>query len=338
MRGNEETIIRLVHQQLADPETGFAVGCYGAVAEFMRHADEAVRIAEAQASVEIASARGALRIAGAAGARVIAYQSLSPDPMAWRHGIAICLPDQVARGQGRRVITELGPDADAVRPEDKAAILFDLGVGAPHIEFCVRTSERALLAVLREAAGSSIFAPDGRAMHAIFAASPHRICRSALGRIEVYVPIPFGPNAATPDGPHTHLLPKFLALGRSHAPLSPVPAGWLACLDIYPPSPVLDERGQRQAFDAGRQRVFGQILERFGLPEFVAAKERLRAAVLAGRTPAQNFVNGSPLARRAVRIALRELRHTHRDAPTLPAWIAAFDPAGAEDRETADGH
>jgi len=339
MPGEQEAVVRLVHEHLRDQETGFAVGCYGAVAEFAHVGDEAADVAITSCGGEVVSARGALRCAIPTEARAIAYQSLSPDPAAWRHGIAICLPAATAAPAApREVITEIGPDTDAIRERDREAILFDLGVGAAHIEFCVRTTDRGLIEVLRATAGSSVFAPDARAMHAILLASPHRVCRSALGRIEVYVPIPSGPGAASPSGPHTHLLPKLLALGRSHAPLAPIPAGWLAGLDIYPPSPVLDSDGQRRALDVARLRSFAEILARFGQPAFVAAKSRLQEAVLAGRPPAPEIADGSPLARRALRVALRELRHTHATAAVLPAWVAAFDPAGLEDREIVDGH
>lgn len=39
---------------------------------------------------------------------------------------------------GRTAITELGPDAGALREEDGDAILFDLGIGAPHCDPSMR--------------------------------------------------------------------------------------------------------------------------------------------------------------------------------------------------------
>jgi hypothetical protein len=42
---------------------------------------------------------------------------------------------------GRGVITELGPDREAVRADDRDALLFDLGLGGGSAAICVRTSD-----------------------------------------------------------------------------------------------------------------------------------------------------------------------------------------------------
>ena len=41
----------------------------------------------------------------------------------------------------RTVLTELGADRDALRPEDRGSILFDLGLGALQADFCVRIDD-----------------------------------------------------------------------------------------------------------------------------------------------------------------------------------------------------
>ncbi len=68
---------------------------------------------------------------------------------------------------------------------------------------------------------------------AIKEASPHRVCISALGRIEVYQHIPSaGRHVRTPEGPHTHLLLRLLKAG--HAADTAIPPGFVACLTLYP--------------------------------------------------------------------------------------------------------
>ena len=59
----------------------------------------------------------------------------------------------------------------------------------------------------------------------ILAANPHRVFISRLGRIEVYQPIP-PPSGKSPEGPHTHVLPRLLKSGRTHPATEPVPEGW----------------------------------------------------------------------------------------------------------------
>ena len=90
----------------------------------------------------------------------------------------------------RAALTEIGPDHQAPREEDREAILFDLGLGALQADFCVRIGDRSLAARLREHAGRSLFEPGNPAMAMILAAHPHRVFISRLGRIEVYQPIP----------------------------------------------------------------------------------------------------------------------------------------------------
>ncbi len=104
------------------------------------------------------------------------------------------------------------------------SILFDLGLGALQADFCVRINDHGLAARLREHAGRAVFEPGNPAMAMILAANPHRVFVSRLGRIEVYQPIP-PPSGKSPEGPHTHVLPRLLNSGRTHPATEPVPEG-----------------------------------------------------------------------------------------------------------------
>jgi hypothetical protein len=103
------------------------------------------------------------------------------------------------------------------------------------------------------------------------ALSPHRVFVSRLGRIEVYQPIP-PPDGASPDGPHTHVLPRLLERGRSHAATVPIPTGWVAGVTLYPPHPLRHSSGRPVDFDAARHAAFQSLMERYGSPEMVAGK------------------------------------------------------------------
>jgi Family of unknown function (DUF6925) len=204
--------------RLADPRSHWSLGTWGAIAEFARDADEAAALVCDSGSISALTARGGLRI-DCAGIRTAA---LGDDCL------ALCLPQaQCAMGR-RAVLTEIGPDRDALRGEDREAPLFDLGLDVLQLDACVRASDVALAAQLRAHCGQSIFSHGSPAIGIILAANPHRVFASRVGRIEVYQPIP--PHGGeSPEGPHTHLLPELLRERRTHAPEASIPAGFVPC-------------------------------------------------------------------------------------------------------------
>ena len=76
-------------------------------------------------------------------------------------------------------------------------------------------------------------------MHEMLRLSPHRVLVGPCGRIEVYQTIP-PVDGRSPDGPHTHVLPKLLRAGRTHAANLPIPDGLVPCLTIHPSRPDPD--------------------------------------------------------------------------------------------------
>jgi uncharacterized protein DUF6925 len=331
MQGTEPAVaIALLQEMLAEVGAGWNIGTFGALAEFHHVAqDPPPLITLTRTGGDAVTARGAIRIALAADVLPVAYEGLAKNPQAWTHALSFCLREESA-GTGRHsVLTELGADHDALREIDRAAILFDIGIGAPHIDFYVRTDDAALIAVLRQAAGQSILGPGHPAMAAIVATSPHRVCISRLGRVEVYQPIPSGPGARSPIGPHTHLLPQLLRHGRSHSADAPIPDGWVPALNLHPPNPVADSLGRPQPFDAGTHTAFQVLLRAYAPPGVMAEKDRIVRAVLAGEKPQDYLVALSRAERRAARVALRQMLHTHQGTPALPDWLATFD-RGAE--------
>ena len=128
----------------------------------------------------------------------------------------------------RAVLTEIGPDRDALREEDRVAPLFDLGLDVLQLDACVRASDPAVAAGLRAHCGKSIFSPNSPAIGIILAISPHRVFASRVGRIEVYQPIPPS-GGESPEGPHTHLLPELLRERRTHSPEASIPANLVPC-------------------------------------------------------------------------------------------------------------
>ncbi len=319
--------IGLVRHMLGDEEAGWNIGTFGAIAEF-HHVEGDPRPAPRLTAEggEIVTSRGGLRVELHPEARAIAYEGLSKRPDAWTQGIAFALPADHAGANGRTVVTEVGEDAWALREQDCSAILFDLGLGAPHVDFCVRVAEPGLLRNLRACCGQSILDPANPAMAAIKDAHPHRVCLSRLGRVEVYQHIGSTSKAIpSPTGPHTHVLPSLLSKRRTHSANTPVPDGWLPALSLHPGNAVTDRLGRPRAFDMAAFEAFQQLIDAFGPPGYAAEKQRVREAVNAGIDPRSFVPAASRENRRAARVCLRQMLHTDGDIETLRVWFDVFD-------------
>jgi hypothetical protein len=259
----------LLVDHINDPHASWACGRFGAIAEFHRDANEAVEIATEPALVA-ATDRGAIRVESHAAMRPVAYETISKCIESWGQGVVLCLPRDVALMSGRSAVTELGPDAGAVRAGDRDAILFDLGLGGAHTEACVRSSDPETIDLLRAACGQPLLQSHAL-LHRLPALSPHRVFCCRLGRVEVFQTIP-PPDGTSPEGPHTHVLPRLLAQGRDHAATVPVPAGWAAGMTLFPAHPLLQASGAARTFDRARYEAFQLLMETYGDPELMAGK------------------------------------------------------------------
>jgi hypothetical protein len=320
--------IDLLQRQIADPDTQWSLGTFGAIAEFSRDHDEPVRLAQSADAVSAVTPRGAISIRQHPDSRPFASESITKT--GWNQRIALCLPaDDCAMG-GRTTLTEIGPDREALRAEDRGCPLFDLGFGALHADFCVRIDDTEVTARLRQHAGRPVFEPGNPAMGIILQANPHRVFVSRLGRIEVYQPIP-PPSGKSPDGPHTHVLPRLLKSRRTHPATEPVPEGWIPCAHIYPPHPARDGLGEPKPFDPARHVSFQQMIAVCGDPEIVAIKRRVIDAVRAGKPPLE--IAQSRHGRAGIRIALRQMKAEGATSPALTAWLASLDQGSLDDND-----
>ncbi len=211
----DEDAREIARRHLAEPANGWSIGTWGAIGEFQYDADETGLSLDLDA-LTVSSRRGALSIGDLADATVFALV----DEDGRRREIAFCT-------------TREGSRRSRIQAVDGTT--FDVGIGAPHVDMLVRVDagDEATLAVLRAAEGRPLLAAGNPAGAAIAQASPTRIFVSALARLEVHQPIP-PPGGRSPEGPHTHLLPKYLAEGRTRAPDSPLPAGLYCGLSLYP--------------------------------------------------------------------------------------------------------
>jgi hypothetical protein len=299
------------------------------VAEFHRTREEPASI-DTAATLQVVTARGALRISSTQDVRGFAYETPAHASDSWGHVLTLCLPAARTTMHRRTVVTECGPDHEALRPDDRSAVLFDLGLGTEQVDVCVRTADPDALTQLRAGLGRSLFAPDNPLAPAMPRLSPHRVFVCRFARLEVYQRIP-GRDEQPPEGPHTHVLPHLLRHQRTHPATAPIPAGWVPCLSLYPASPVYDALGRPRPFDRAAYEDFQSLLQCFGDPELVGLKEAVTKAVRAERGPDSFALPGSRAGRVAVRVALRQLAHTDGERPVLAAWRRAFD--GGEDSQ-----
>lgn len=130
--------------------------------------------------------------------------------------------------------------------------------------------------------------------------------RCRFGRVEVYQPIP-GPKDKTPSGPHTHVLPRLLALRRTHAATLPIPTGWVPCMTLFPPNPISNGHGGLRPFEKVQHEAFQSLWKRYGIQELVALKEEIFAAVSSQSTFPHELPPPLDRAGRAmVRVAQRQ--------------------------------
>ncbi|CAN7690149.1 hypothetical protein LJR220_006657 [Bradyrhizobium sp. LjRoot220] len=318
--------IDLLQREMADPDTQWSLGTFGAIAEFARDRDEPVWLTQSENAIAAVTPRGGIALKPDGGSRAFASEGITKS--GWSQRIALCLPSGDCAMSGRNALTEIGADRDALRPEDRESILFDLGLGAVQADFCVRIGDHDLAARLRELSGRAIFEHDNPAMGMILGANPHRVFISRLGRIEVYQTIP-PPSGKSPEGPHTHVLPKLLKSGRTHAATEPVPEGWIPCAHIYPPHPARDGMGEARRFDPARHQNFQRIMAACGDPKTLALKRRVVDAVQAGEPPMA--IGADRHGRAGIRIALRQMKAEGPASTALVAWLAAFDQSSPED-------
>ncbi|HWK40785.1 MAG TPA: hypothetical protein VNR60_02540 [Croceibacterium sp.] len=321
----------LIEEMLSDARHGWSIGTFGAIAEFMRDEDEDARITRDGEAVSIVTPRAGIRVLPNEALRAVAFDTLSSDGETWGQSVAFCLP--VPAEMEHTGIRWLGKDTEALREEDRDADLFDLGAGRGHVRFCARTRDAAYIEALKEIEGTQLFDPaNGKAQAETFRSQPHRVAISPAGRVEVYAPIPL-PGGTSPEGPHTHLLPKMVASGKTHASNSPIPEGFQPVLSLHPRTPWRDALGQRVPFDAELDALFDGVLAQFALPEDRAVRRSVEGAVADSVEPDAFEWPRTRRGRAQARIALRRLAQA--DPQRVIRWRQLYDRVPEPDEDAA---
>ncbi|MEM7765850.1 MAG: hypothetical protein AAF290_17440 [Pseudomonadota bacterium] len=337
-------IENVIVKALLDPEVGWSMGSFGALAEFHQDPDEPA-VSPTDHAMSRATDRGAIRLNADAVASCtpVAYQQLAKNRQRWGQGMALCLAEGQAQGARRSALTQLGPDNDAIRESDRGAFLFDMGLDLQQCDFCIRTRDAELISVLVDNEGRSLFDSNNPAMGAILRHHPHRVALTPLGRIEVFQKIG-GPDTGgkSPPGPHTHVLPNLMRAKKTHAANITVPDGLTPCAYLHPGNPLVDGLGQPRAYRADLATAFAELFRTYAPEDLKALKSNLGAAIAAGTSPDEFSEPSSRAARLTLRVGLRQLAQSARhvdDQKTLSiiqAWLERFDGAEREDDSEPD--
>jgi hypothetical protein len=338
-------LVALIHRYMTGADTVWGIASFGAIAQFQwdHNAVNKAGFDPSDRGGTAITGSGGLRIALTPDTRFVPYEILTKRPGYWMQGGNFCLPQSKARQSRaiqdqRTLLTEIGPDEHALRDQDRSGILFDLGLGLACITAMVRTSDTTLIQQLRGFEGASLLSPEGRGKDAfalLVQQGPHRVFESPLGRVEVYAPIPQpdGQEGAVDGehGCHTHILPELLSAGQTHSANVPVPDGYVPCLQIFPANPILTATGDvRTQLDRDGFDAFQTLLNRYGLPELVAAKQLAQIGVETDAAPPDsNAFNRAE--RTAIRIALRQIAYQSPNAPHLGKWLSMFEPQAESD-------
>jgi hypothetical protein len=225
-------IADLVAETLVQRVGGWSMGVQGALAEFaVPGALAAVAVRRSGRTVAAIAPDGGLRLGITDETRAFAVADRHrPDGIG---AVYLAVPRRSLPAPSAGVTIVEG-DPAALRPEDGDDLLVDLAVGHAAAAFCVRTGDAELGKRLRAVEGAPWREALDHVGHAIVAASPHRVVTTPLGRIEVYAPIP-RERGASPEGPHTHLLPALLETGRELPDGVDLPPGLAPAAAFHPP-------------------------------------------------------------------------------------------------------
>ena len=224
-----EDIRSFVTQSCEEKRGTWVMGVLGAVAEFVVPPSAPVDMKMRDEDIVAHTPTGAMCMTINDDIRAVTF-----DPPGLKKAPTVVLAVKRERGrlQVADGISDLGQDADALIPE-AATQLYDLGLGRKEGRFCVRVGDGPARQALDAVKGMPFSNGLPRIGATLLSESPTRVVQSALGRIEVQGPIPID-TAQVPAGPHTHLLPDQLAIGRALPVGMDLPRAYLPGAVFYP--------------------------------------------------------------------------------------------------------
>lgn len=229
LRWTADEIASFVVQTLEQGQGTWVMGVVGAVAEFTAPYGAKIAVVVQDHNLVARTQNGAMRMKLGDDIRALTF-----DPPGLDRAPRIVLA--VKRERGRLPVadgvTDVGEDTNALLGECGTR-LFDLGLSRKEARFCLRLGDSPARTALENAARLSFLQALPQIGPTLVAESPTRVIETALGRVEVQGKIP-PPDARSPDGPHTHLLPDHLATNRSLPVGMELPRAYLPGAIFYP--------------------------------------------------------------------------------------------------------
>jgi predicted Fe-S protein YdhL (DUF1289 family) len=219
-------------------------GSYGASAEFSIGTTDEAKLDVTGTAVTAATSKGAITFRLSAAVRALAFAR--PTDTAGSKIIVLAVPREAVTARADAGLNRVGCDAEAIAGESRSETLYDFGLQRVSARFGIRTARHDLIEKLDGLQGQQWPALLASVGSEILRVSPTRVVRNAIGRIEVFTPIP-PPTGLSPSGPHTHFLPHQLAVGGDLPPTMQIPDSYVPCAIHYPapPSKPLSVGGNR---------------------------------------------------------------------------------------------
>ena len=150
-----EEIAAFVRASLGVDGATWALGVPGMTAGFSVGGRDSAVVDGTGSTITASTPAGAIRFAITDRVRVLGRSvagGATADPSIGEPSI-LAIPRSAALPRPNQGLTPLGTDHDAIRPEDRAGWLFDLGLDSMMASCCVRTTDSALAAELKRRAG-----------------------------------------------------------------------------------------------------------------------------------------------------------------------------------------
>lgn len=311
---------------LEDPAHAYSLGVQGALAEFMRQPDEPCEYQVSGTENRLVSERGALSINTKSPLKLYAGEFYSNGSGGWRQALGLYQSAGVAIRVGRKVITDLGRDHEALIADGHGAQLFDLGLGIAHVDVCISSRDPAFIKLMQAHTGEVLFTPGSALLGEILKVSPRRIFLCAAARLEVNTPIPLD---RSPHGPHTHLLADRLGLPEVNTCCTSPEQ--LCMLSIHPAHPCRDLFGVEHSFDAHRHSSFQTLLDQYGPAQYVEFKRHVLANLKTEGLPEHIMPLTTKTQRMAARLTVRQaIAEDHLPRDLLDRWSTVLESSASK--------
>ena len=317
-----QPLFDILEQYLNDRSTSWSIGTFGAMAEFFHVSMEPLKTSKTNMALAAQTSRGAIQITYTKSMQLVPFEGLSKLEGVWTQGVLVCIPTTEARMANRSGISEC-------KSVDKNSVIFDLGLCLGHVDVCIKTDRKELIALLRAHIGKSLFDSELNLIGAIKDASPIRIFKSKSACISVYSHIP-ATDGGTPLGPNTHLSTKLLKHNQNLAATIPMPADYVPAFAFYPANPIRDETGSIRPFDTKGFDRFQDILSTFQPKPLARIKQMFRQAMNKGVGPDECTLPSTKAERTTLRVAIRQHYHSHGPSVLLSKWKATYEPTGRQ--------